>query len=231
MDKLTEIWERATETKLTLEKLQELLGSEPSLLRELFILYAQRRALRDFHFAVEWEKASVWGLTKARLLPLTLTFFLSFGSVITYTLFHNVTKKYALYIAMAPLISNVGGNHGLITASSVMRGLATVSFNRLSVVVKEVLAGVVCGLILGAIGGIIALVGYKSVPMALTVICSLVCALATSGLFGTCAPIFFSWLRIDPARVAGPMETTIQDFVTYSSYFLFLQLFMRLFGE
>lgn len=232
MQELEKIWQENMKIRKLLEEIAKKLGENLKFISEeeerAILDYLERDMLRDFQFSREWRDASTLQLAKYRIIPLLLTACLSMGSTLIYTAFEDTIRKYALYVSLAPLVSNVAGNHGLITAASVTRGLATVKFDNITTLLKEVGAGFICGQIIGILAALVGIIFYHSIPMALTVYLSLSCALMASGFFGTLAPIIFSRMGIDPTRLAGPLETTIQDIVTYGSYFTFLSLFTKL---
>lgn len=48
---------------------------------------------------------------------------------------------------------------------------------------------------------------------------SLVLAMVVSGAVGTCIPLFFKKIHVDPAVASGPLITTINDLVAVVSYY------------
>ena len=48
---------------------------------------------------------------------------------------------------------------------------------------------------------------------------SLVLAMVISGAVGTCIPLFFKKIHVDPAVASGPLITTINDLVAVISYY------------
>ena len=49
--------------------------------------------------------------------------------------------------------------------------------------------------------------------------CSLLLAMLISSAVGTCIPLFFKKIHIDPAVASGPLITTINDLVAVISYY------------
>ena len=93
---------------------------------------------------------------------------------------------------------------------------------------KEMTIGFSNGLILGtlsfiAIGLYIALFKGKTFMFAYAVSgcigIALVVAMVISGAVGTCIPLFFKKINVDPAVASGPLITTINDLVAVVTYY------------
>ena len=93
---------------------------------------------------------------------------------------------------------------------------------------KEMKIGFSNGMILGTIsfalvGLYIALFKGKTFLFAYAVSgcigLSLVLAMVVSGAVGTCIPLFFKKIHVDPAVASGPLITTINDLVAVVSYY------------
>ena len=48
---------------------------------------------------------------------------------------------------------------------------------------------------------------------------SLLVAMAISSAVGTCIPLFFKKINVDPAVASGPLITTVNDLVAVVSYY------------
>ena len=48
---------------------------------------------------------------------------------------------------------------------------------------------------------------------------SLMLAMVISSAVGTCIPLFFKKINVDPAVASGPLITTVNDLVTVISYY------------
>ena len=98
---------------------------------------------------------------------------------------------------------------------------------KFQLVLKEMKIGFSNGMILGTIsfalvGLYIALFKGKTFLFAYAVSgcigLSLVLAMVVSGAVGTCIPLFFKKIHVDPAVASGPLITTINDLVAVVSY-------------
>ena len=99
---------------------------------------------------------------------------------------------------------------------------------KFQLVLKEMKIGFSNGMILGTIsfalvGLYIALFKGKTFLFAYAVSgcigLSLVLAMVVSGAVGTCIPLFFKKIHVDPAVASGPLITTINDLVAVVSYY------------
>ena len=93
---------------------------------------------------------------------------------------------------------------------------------------KELRVGLFCGLILGVlsiifVGRYIMLVkGYPAsfaFAVSLCIGAALMLAMLISSAVGTCIPLFFKKIKIDPAVASGPLITTINDLVAVVTYY------------
>jgi magnesium transporter len=120
-----------------------------------------------------------------------------------------------------PVINGMGGNVGLQSSTVVVRGLATgeVHMSRVaSVVLKEIVVGVMIGLICGSAAGIFALFTLTKPELGLAVALAMFCGITVAALTGTAIPLFCQRLGIDPALAAGPFITTLNDITCLTIY-------------
>ena len=55
---------------------------------------------------------------------------------------------------------------------------------------------------------------------------ALAVSMVLSSVAGTAIPIFFKWLKVDPAVASGPLITTVNDLVAVISYYALAWLLM-----
>ncbi|MGM5480203.1 MAG: magnesium transporter [Nanobdellota archaeon] len=150
-----------------------------------------------------------------------LTAFLASSIV---ALFQDVISAVVLLAVYMPIIAGMGGNAGTQTLAIVIRGL---TLNEISlkeckkVVVNEVIAGAINGLIIGVLVAGVAIVFNQSPLLGLVVGLSMIINLLVAGLFGTVFPLILQRLGKDPATSASIFITTATDVF---GFFVFLGL-------
>ncbi len=124
--------------------------------------------------------------------------------------------------AFIPVIMGMGGNIGTQSSTIVVRGLAT---GRLdirdiwSVVGKELAIGLILGIVYGLFIGLVAQFQYNTILLALAVCLAVICSMSVAALVGSCVPMLFARLNIDPAVATGPFVTTAIDIISVYFYF------------
>ncbi len=183
------------------------------------------RLLHISEEAVEIERQSPLVLARRRAPVLIATTLIELLVAFIIMPFEKTIAKYATIYAFAPLVSAICGNHGLQTAAITIRGLSVGTVKSgLKVVVREMLTGLIAGIIVGLVAGIIAFLstGYWEAIMVL--VAALSAGMFTSGIMGAVIPMVAHKLGFDPAIIAGPGETALQDCASYFTFLLILTL-------
>ena len=89
-----------------------------------------------------------------------------------------------------------------------------------SVVFKELAIGVILGLVYGALIGSVAQFRYSMEALAVSVALAVLCSMAVAALVGSCVPMGFAKINIDPAVATGPFVTTAIDIISVFFYFV-----------
>lgn len=145
--------------------------------------------------------------------------------------FEQVVSQLTLIMCFQSLILDMAGNVGTQSLAVTIRVLMDESLTahqKLELVGKEVRIGACNGMILGllsfgAIGLYIWAFKGKSVGFAYAVSgcigSALLLAMVVSSIVGTCIPLFFKKIHVDPAVASGPLITTVNDLVAVVSYY------------
>jgi len=147
------------------------------------------------------------------------------GSFTSHVLRHFQMQVEAL-VALAffvPLLIGTGGNAGSQTVMTVVRGLALGEIRPRDagrVVLREMVTGLVLGVLLAAIAFCGAWVMTRSVPLAGVLAISVIAICAWSTCVGALVPITAHWLRIDPTVASAPFISTLVDATGLIIYFL-----------
>lgn len=148
----------------------------------------------------------------------------SLFAVAVISMFNSTISKIVLLAAYMPIVAGMGGNAGTQTLAVVVRGLALGEIEKgygRRVVFKELIVGVLNGLISGAVVAVIATVWHQAPILGLVLAGSMIINLIIAGFFGAVIPVTLQKLKIDPAVSSSVFLTTITDVV---GFFVFLGL-------
>lgn len=168
-------------------------------------------------------RTSIWETWKQRmpwllLLMVSATFT---GSIITS--FEDSLAKMAILVAYIPMLMDTGGNAGGQASVTIIRGLSLGEIeykDTLKVIWKEVRVAFCCGITLALANFVKLLIWDRlTVPVAIVVCLTLVCAVIFAKLIGCTLPILAKRLGFDPAVMASPFITTIVDVISLIVYF------------
>ena len=162
-----------------------------------------------------------------------LLILLALGMVVSSVvgLFEQVVSQLTLIMCFQSLILDMAGNVGTQSLAVTIRVLMDESLTgkqKLELVWKEMRIAFSNGVILGllsfaAIGLYIVVAKGKTFAFAYAVSgcigTALLMAMVISGAVGTCIPLFFKKINVDPAVASGPLITTVNDLVAVVSYY------------
>jgi magnesium transporter len=163
----------------------------------------------DEELAAGWKPA-----VRSRLPWLSVnlaTAFLAGGVV--YLFQHTIQHTLALAVWM-PVIAGMGGNAGTqalaVTVRRLALGLIPVDvFTR--VVGKEILVGIINGLVMGMTVGTVATLIGQGARLGIVVFLAMTGNLMVAGFAGACIPLVLERLGIDPAVASSIFVTTFTD--------------------
>ena len=123
-----------------------------------------------------------------------------------------------------PIVASMGGNAGTQTMTVAVRALATRDLTRanaLRVVGKEVVVGLLNGLLFAVLVGIVAWQWFQEPMLGVVIGIAMIVNLLVAGMAGALIPLGLNALKVDPAVSAGVFLTTVTDVV---GFFVFLAL-------
>jgi len=130
-----------------------------------------------------------------------------------------------------PAIMAMGGNSGIQTSTTVVRGLATGTVKKdqlYGLLLREIRVALVIGMVCGLLASIPAYWLTGMWLMGLIVGVSLACAMIVAVTGGVLWPMLGHSLGIDPAVAAGPFITTTNDITGLLIYFFIASTLLRL---
>jgi magnesium transporter len=133
----------------------------------------------------------------------------------------------AQFVALAvlmPIVASMGGNAGTQSLTVAVRAIATKDLtgaNVWRVLRREVIVGLVNGVVFAVVMGIIGVIWFGSPMLGVVIAVAMVINLVVAGLAGTAIPVLLEKIGIDPALASGAFVTTVTDVV---GFFAFLAL-------
>ena len=134
-----------------------------------------------------------------------------------------IAQIVALAVLM-PIVASMGGNAGTQSLTVAVRAIATKDLtgsNVWRVIRREVLVGLVNGVMFAVIMGIVGYFWFGSPALGYVIAAAMVINLVVAGFAGTVIPVVLEKLGIDPALASGAFVTTVTDVV---GFFAFLGL-------
>ncbi len=133
--------------------------------------------------------------------------------------------------AFIPLLTGTGGNVGAQSSTVVIRGMNTDEIRAMGeyqVILREGIAGLMLGTMLGSIATVWAYFLQGNLAVAISVGVSLVAISILASVSGSALPFLFRFLRLDPALMSAPFITTAVDVAGVLIYFNLARLILRL---
>ena len=134
-----------------------------------------------------------------------------------------IAQLVALAVLM-PIVASMGGNAGTQSLTVAVRALATrdlTASNIWRVVRREVVVGLLNGLLFAGVMGVVGFVWFGSLALGGVIAAAMVVNSIVAGLSGTLVPIVLDRFGVDPALASGAFVTTVTDVV---GFFAFLGL-------
>jgi magnesium transporter len=161
---------------------------------------------------------------RGRMSWLVLNMITAVGASIVIGWFQPTIERLVALAVLMPIVASMGGNAGTQTLTVAVRSLATKdldSSNATRIVGKEVLAGLINGLLFAVFASVVTYVWFQDIGLSLVIAAAMMVNLLIAGLAGITIPIALDKLNIDPATSSAVFLTTVTDVV---GFFTFLGL-------
>lgn len=136
--------------------------------------------------------------------------------------FSATLRQTILLASFIPIIMALGGNVGMQSAAVMIRRIALSRwghYHHKKAVFKEIIAGVILGLLTGALLCVVGLV-WGEIKVGIIAGFAIFSAMTISSSVGSILPVVLSRLGTDPAFATGPFITTFNDVVGLFIYLL-----------
>lgn len=138
--------------------------------------------------------------------------------------FEATISQFVALAVLMPIVASMGGNAGTQSLTVAVRAIATrdlTGSNVWRVIRREVLVGLVNGVIFALVMGVVGIIWFGSPALGGVIAVAMVINLVVAGLAGTVVPVLLEKTGIDPALASGAFVTTVTDVV---GFFAFLGL-------
>ena len=137
------------------------------------------------------------------------------------SLFEDTIARLAILAVFMPIVAGEGGNAATQALAVVVRGLAAgeVSAKQARlVIIRESIAGIGNGLIVGIITGFIALLFHANAMLGVVLGLAMVINMFIAGFFGSIVPFILKKFNIDPAIASSVFVTTATDIIGFIAF-------------
>ncbi|MEL6959520.1 MAG: magnesium transporter [Pseudomonadota bacterium] len=162
--------------------------------------------------------------TKRRFPWLAVNLVTAILASLVIALFEEVIAGLVALAVLMPIVASMGGNAGTQSLTVAVRSIATKDLtgsNVWRVIRREVLVGLVNGVIFAVVMGIIGWIWFGTAMLGVVIGLAMVINLVVAGLAGTAIPVLLERMGVDPALASGAFVTTVTDVV---GFFAFLGL-------
>ena len=167
---------------------------------------------------------SVVETTKQRLPWLAVNLVTAILASVVIAQFEGVIAQVVALAVLMPIVASMGGNAGTQALTVAVRSIATrdlTGANVWRVVRREVMVGLVNGLVFALVMGLVGWFWFDSGLIGGVLAAAMVINLVVAGLAGIIVPVTLERVGVDPALASGAFVTTVTDVV---GFFAFLGL-------
>jgi magnesium transporter len=164
---------------------------------------------------------SVWTIARSRFPWLLANLLTALVSAWVISHFEGSIGKMVALAVLMPIVASMGGNAGTQTMTVTVRAIATrelSSANARRIIRRELLVGLLNGLVFAVILGTVAAISFKIADLGLVMALAMVTVLSAAALGGILIPLILTRLGVDPAVSSGPFVTTVTDVIGFLSF-------------
>lgn len=161
---------------------------------------------------------------KSRLPWLLINLCLATASSSVIRMFENTISQAIILASLVTIISSSGGSASMQTVIIITRAISRkeiTELNLLRVIIKEILTGLINGLLISALSISILTIFITTWKIAFLFGFSLTLVFVISAFMGTVIPLFINMIKIDPAVASPTIVATLTDLI---SFFIFLSI-------
>jgi magnesium transporter len=167
---------------------------------------------------------TVWSTTRSRFSWLMVNLATAILASYVISLFDASIQQMVALAVLMPIVASMGGNAGTQTLTVAVRAIAMRDLspgNALRFVWKELLVGLVNGLMFAVVAGAVAWFWFDTPSIGLIIAAAMVINLVVAALSGALVPLGLEKVGVDPAVASSVVLTTVTDVI---GFFAFLGL-------
>ncbi|WP_290498119.1 magnesium transporter [Hyphomonas sp. UBA4494] len=164
---------------------------------------------------------TVWDTVKARAPWLGVNLFTAFIASAIISLFEAAIAQVVALAVLMPVVAALGGNAGSQGLAVAVRAIAERQLDGAAArraIFREVLSGCVNGVIFAIGVGLISLVWFRDVELALVIGAAMLATFIWAGLSGILVPLGLKRLGADPAVASSVFVLTLTDVMAFFSF-------------
>ncbi|KAL2917747.1 hypothetical protein HK105_202620 [Polyrhizophydium stewartii] len=195
---------------------------DPDTVRML--VHRRLRYIASNDYAAKMHSMPFWKIAISRCPAIiaTLSLELLVGAVIASK--HDLIRVNMMITSFLPVLSSIAGNVGLQASTATLRALSTGHasgadvWSVMDILFKEFCASLVVAGVAGIALASISANWAHAFDFGMATGMAIFFNSAIAGIMGAFGPLLFRALKIDPALMAGPFETAMQDLIGSSVY-------------
>jgi magnesium transporter len=156
---------------------------------------------------------------KSRLPWLLVNLLTAFVAGLVISSFSDTIDKIVIIASFMPIVAGVAGNSATQALAVTIRRISTDRINarqNFRVILKELIVGLVNGLLLGAITGVAAFLLGGNPMLGLVVFLAMVGNLLIGAFAGSAIPLFLNRMKVDPAVASSILMTALTDILGFT---------------
>jgi len=164
---------------------------------------------------------TVWTVVRGRFNWLLLNLGAAFLAANVLGIFEGQLQQMVALAVLAPVVANQGGNAAIQTMTVAVRALATRELNASNawrVIRRELMVGLLNGLVFAVITGLAAYVWFKVPGLGVVIGLAMLCNLIAGALGGILVPLAMHRLKVDPAVASSPFVIMVTDALGFFSF-------------
>ncbi len=156
---------------------------------------------------------------KSRLPWLLVNLLTAFIAGLVISTFSDTIDKIVIIASFMPIVAGVAGNSATQALAVTIRRISTDRVNasqNFKVIIKELIVGLVNGLLLGTITGVAAFLLGGNSMLGLVVFMAMVGNLLIGAFAGSAIPLFLNRINVDPAVASSILMTALTDILGFT---------------
>jgi magnesium transporter len=174
-------------------------------------------------------RSSLTTTVQSRFLWLLVNLLTAVIASLVIGLFDQTIERLVALAVLMPIVASMGGNAGTQTVTVAVRALAMRQLDDGKVhrfIMREVMVGLVNGMIFALAAGLVALVWFQSLHIALVMGFAMIANMLAAALSGASIPIILSRIGVDPAVASSVFITTVTDVIGFLTFLGLAAIFL-----